>query len=216
MITQLINLAITLLVGWAVWEHYRTRTFSESEKYSTFGPRFWTGWVDSCVMWPLSFAVVLLNNASLPVAVMIALMVIQQSAWLFYTIGMHAKYGQTVGKMVCKVKVVDFATEGPISLRQAVLREGIPAVASLALLGYEIYLVAVSGRSLPIKDGNIVANGPFWGAAMIPLAWFLAEVLTMLSNEKRRALHDMIAGTVVIRTNVAPRTAVSAPLVEAT
>jgi uncharacterized RDD family membrane protein YckC len=29
--------------------------------------------------------------------------------------------------------------------------------------------------------------------------WFLAEVVTMLTNEKRRALHDWIAGSVVVR-----------------
>jgi uncharacterized RDD family membrane protein YckC len=37
---------------------------------------------------------------------------------------------------------------------------------------------------------------------LIILCWFLAEVITMLTNEKRRALHDFLAGTVVIRTNL--------------
>ncbi|MFL6264288.1 MAG: hypothetical protein ACJ76Y_31765 [Thermoanaerobaculia bacterium] len=31
------------------------------------------------------------------------------------------------------------------------------------------------------------------------LAWFLLEVTTALTNQKRRALHDLIAGTVVVR-----------------
>jgi hypothetical protein len=34
-----------------------------------------------------------------------------------------------------------------------------------------------------------------------PKLWFVAEVLTMLTNDKRRALHDFVAGTVVVRTN---------------
>jgi uncharacterized RDD family membrane protein YckC len=34
------------------------------------------------------------------------------------------------------------------------------------------------------------------------MLWFLAEVLTMFTNRKRRALHDFIAGTVVVRTNI--------------
>jgi uncharacterized RDD family membrane protein YckC len=33
--------------------------------------------------------------------------------------------------------------------------------------------------------------------------WFLVEIITMLTNDKRRALHDFIAGTVVIRKSVA-------------
>ena len=30
-------------------------------------------------------------------------------------------------------------------------------------------------------------------------AWYLLEVVTMLTNHKRRALHDYIAGSVVVR-----------------
>ena len=36
-------------------------------------------------------------------------------------------------------------------------------------------------------------------------AWFIVEVATMLTNDKRRALHDFIAGSVVVRKqNAAP------------
>jgi hypothetical protein len=114
------------------------------------------------------------------------------------------------------VRVVDFKTERPITLRQAVLREGIPVIASLAVFGYEIYSVIVSGVPLQVDaGGKVVLNGAFWGLTMIPVLWFLAEVLTMLTNDKRRALHDVIAGTVVIRVDSASLAAASPPLVEA-
>jgi len=32
--------------------------------------------------------------------------------------------------------------------------------------------------------------------------WSLADVLTFLFSDKRRALHDFLAGTVVVKTNV--------------
>jgi uncharacterized RDD family membrane protein YckC len=216
MIAQIINLAISLLIAWLVIRYYENRMVTDAEKYSTFGPRFWTGTVDACVMWPLGFLVFLANMASPPTAIVVTLMVIQQSAWLIYTIGMHAKYGQTLGKMACRVRVVDFKTERPITLRQAVLREGIPVIASLAVFGYEIYSVIVSGVPLQVDaGGKVVLNGAFWGLTMIPVLWFLAEVLTMLTNDKRRALHDVIAGTVVIRVDSASLAAASPPLVEA-
>lgn len=204
MFAQLVNLAISLLAAYLIVRYYRARSASTEEKYSTFGPRFWTGLVDGCVMWPIGFVIFLVNLLSPPVAVIVALMVVQQSAWLFYTIALHAKYGQTVGKMACKVKVVDYETEGPISLQQAVLREGIPAIASLGALIYEIYLVVVHDAPLRVNGGTVELGTAFWGVAAIPLAWFLAEVVTMLTNDKRRALHDLIAGTVVIRTNSTP------------
>jgi uncharacterized RDD family membrane protein YckC len=31
------------------------------------------------------------------------------------------------------------------------------------------------------------------------LLWFLLEIITLFANKKRRALHDFIAGSVVIR-----------------
>ena len=36
-----------------------------------------------------------------------------------------------------------------------------------------------------------------WGG----LVWSLLEIATMLTNSKRRALHDLIAGTVVVRVS---------------
>jgi len=39
------------------------------------------------------------------------LVVVESLTWLLYTVVMHARYGQTVGKMVTKVRVVDFRTE---------------------------------------------------------------------------------------------------------
>jgi uncharacterized RDD family membrane protein YckC len=33
----------------------------------------------------------------------------------------------------------------------------------------------------------------------VSMVWFVLEILTMLTNRRRRALHDLIAGTVVVR-----------------
>jgi len=199
---QLFNLLINGLIAWLVWRYYKGRRSYGSERYSTFGPRFWTGSVDSCVMWPLGFALTLLYTLSLPTVVSIVLVIMGNLAWLIYTVIMHAKYGQTVGKMVCKVRVVDHATEGSITLRQACLREGIPILLGVGIVIYEIFLIS-SGSLTPaaVARGDIAKSAAFWWLAALPGFWFLAEVLTMLTNEKRRALHDFIAGTVVVRTN---------------
>ena len=36
---------------------------------------------------------------------------------------------------------------------------------------------------------------------VLALTWYLLEIATMLTNRKRRALHDFIAGTVVVKTS---------------
>jgi uncharacterized RDD family membrane protein YckC len=131
-----------------------------------------------------------------------ALVVIESLAWLVYTVLMHAKYGQTIGKMVCKVRVVDYHTEGKISVRQAWLREGIPALVSFFMLGWQVFAI-MNGRlsSEAVVTGEFDLDKASWLVATLPSLWFLAEVLTMLTNQKRRALHDFIAGTVVVRLN---------------
>jgi uncharacterized RDD family membrane protein YckC len=200
---QITTLAGTLLVAVLVWDYYKKKKFPLEKRYRTFGPRFWTGSVDSCVFLPLTITISLLFSLDIPRLLAAALVMVQNSAWLVYTVTMHARYGQTIGKMVTKVRVVDFCTEGKISWRQAWIREGIPLVLSLGLVGYEVYAM-LSGHvtASAFEKGEVLDNEPFWVLTAIPGIWFIAEVLTMLTNRKRRALHDFIAGTVVVRTNI--------------
>ena len=45
-----------------------------------------------------------------------------------------------------------------------------------------------------IKDRGTLGQILVWGG----MAWFVLELATMLLNYKRRALHDLIAGSVVV------------------
>lgn len=203
-IGQLTWLAGIVLVAIVVWNYYRQKNFPLEKRYRTFGPRFWTGAVDTCVFLPLTVTISFVLSLNIPRFLAAILVIIQNLAWLVYTVAMHARYGQTIGKMVTKVRVVDFRTEGKISWAQAWLREGIPLFLSLGLVGYEVYAI-LSGRITPsaLENGQAYnENGPSWSLTLIPGLWFIAEVLTMLTNKKRRALHDIIAGTVVVRTNI--------------
>jgi len=201
---QITTLAATLLVAVLVWDYYKKKQFPLEKRYRTFGPRFWTGSVDSCVLLPFTTTISVLLSLEIPGVLVAMLVIIENLAWLVYTVTMHARYGQTIGKMVTKVRVVDFRTEGRISWRQAWIREGIPLFLSVGLVGYQVYGI-VSGRSTEgaFESGGAFDNNKgFWLLTAIPGIWFFAEVLTMLTNEKRRALHDFIAGTVVVRTNI--------------
>jgi uncharacterized RDD family membrane protein YckC len=198
-----INLVIQGLIALAVWLYYRERKFPAAVKYYTFGPRFWTGSVDSCVMWPITAATTFLLAMHLPTVAGALLLIVQNVAWLFYTVYMHARYGQTYGKMVCKVRVVDFPSEEAISFWQACLREGIPLAVSFGIVAYEVFAIASGAlTSDAIAKGEIFRSKAFLLLAALPVLWFLAEAITMLTNERRRALHDFIAGTVVVRTNL--------------
>ena len=196
------QIGLDLLLALLIWQYYRSKKVSPFERYHTFAPRFWTGSIDTCVLWPVTFITTSLLSLHLSKIATACILVVQSMAWIVYTIFMHGRYGQTVGKMVTKVRIVDFKTEQPITWRQALLREGIPSVLSLLMVVYALYFL-LRGQKLPanISDEGYIKFETFSPVFVLPLLWFLAEVLTMLTNEKCRALHDLIAGTVVIRTN---------------
>lgn len=81
------------------------------------------------------------------------------------------------------------------TLSQAFLRDiGIVVLNTMSLI-YLAFLVLtaayVPGAEVTSAPGEIL----MWAAVV----WFALELVTMLSNEKRRAFHDFIARTVVIR-----------------
>jgi uncharacterized RDD family membrane protein YckC len=211
---QLTEFGVALLAALLIWSYYRRRTFPRTARYSTFGPRFWTGTIDPLVLWPIGFITWTLSSLSIPNGLAALLIIVENLAWLFYTVLMHGRYGQTVGKMVTKVRVVDFRTEGKISWRQAWLREGIPMLLSLGLVGHEVASILNGNESTQAVTGAQIlgVTQPFNLFLELPGWWFVAEVITMLTNEKRRALHDFIAGTIVVRTNLEPQNVQSVPM----
>jgi uncharacterized RDD family membrane protein YckC len=190
---EILALGANLAVAFFVWWYYKRRVFSRRVKYLTFGPRFWAPMVDACVLWPAAVFLAVVASLSLSPPIAALVRAVDVIVWFVYSVAMHAKYGQTYGKMVCGIKVLDYRTERPITVGQALRRDGIPVILYLMLLAYGV-MVSVS-RGLP----SIAA----WAVLMsLPLLWFLAEILTMFTNDKRRALHDWVAGTVVVRTNL--------------
>ena len=175
-----------IVVGYFIRNYYRKRRYSPNTRYRTTLPRLWAGVIDQAVLFPGKS---LLDSASgwLPFY-LAALLPIAIDA--LYSIYLHSRYGQTVGKWICKIKIVDHLTDTQISLNQAFLRD------SGLLLGL-LYTVAVLNGELDF-DSKVLTGT----AGTIVVVWSLVEIATMLLNKKRRALHDLIAGTAVIRTNI--------------
>lgn len=210
-ITQLINLPISIGMALLVRSHYRGTTYPLEKKYHTFWPRFFTLWVDDVVLWPIAFLGAFDHALNSRPALLLASVLIQQTLVWGYSVCMHARFGQTVGKMACNIKIVDAKTEQPITFRQALMRDIVPIV------GIVVFLAAggwtVFGEHSNAKAAkSIVDNMPWSTLAWIDVGWFLLEVITMFSNDKRRALHDFIAGTVVIRTTASDRIRSPIPL----
>jgi uncharacterized RDD family membrane protein YckC len=172
-------------------------------KYRTFWPRFWAGWIDSAIFAPLTWIVDpwIWKNVSAPPA-LVLWFTFSSAAFIGYSITCHGLWGQTLGKRVMRVRVVD-ASEAKLSLRQAVLRDSLYGVLLIASLVVDLPTVA-TGKN-PYDDAKIAREGLSLISLVVLYAsfgWTVAEFLTMLFSAKRRAIHDYIANSVVVRTSV--------------
>ncbi len=163
-------------------------------KYRTFWPRLIAGFIDGLVLMPIALIEKLFTSSDPSTQVVVEWAIVSHSAYWVYNVLMHGYYGQTVGKKVAGIKVVDI-TESPISLRQAFLREGVYGGLCTIKLILFLFQKFFSG-DVELSTMELLTNS----IGNVGLGWFIAEFVTMLTNEKRRALHDVIAGTVVVRT----------------
>jgi uncharacterized RDD family membrane protein YckC len=163
------------------------------EKYRTLLPRFCAIILDIILLLPLGIIAELIKSAEFSQETKFALFLALNLAQTFYVIVMHGLFGQTVGKMLMKVKVLD-VSESAIKFRQAVIRD-LPQL--LFTIGSFIFLY-------PLSPDQIDPNSPdYWKNPIFVLmfVWGVSDALAVLTNDKRRALHDYLAGTVVVKIN---------------
>jgi uncharacterized RDD family membrane protein YckC len=144
---------------------------------------------------------------------------------LFYSLACIAYYGANVfsfvflvkrrggspGKLLSGLKIVtsDFKSVG---WKEAWLREGVGL--GISILSTAVYFIAMARLSkneflhlgFTERGRRIDELG---GIAMMMTAWlfrgwYASELIVLLTNRRRRALHDFIAGTVVIREGKDP------------
>lgn len=126
--------------------------------------------------------------------------------WVSYFVLLHYKFGATIGKMIAKVKVVDQAGSPLtfiVSVKRSVVDIGLMAIntacfiVAIAIVNEEKWLTAESmQRGALVYDASPwlrILDYPYW-------IWIISEPIVMLTNKSRRAIHDYIAGTLVIST----------------
>jgi len=108
----------------------------------------------------------------------------------------HGLYGRTVGKKTQNVRVVDFLTEQPITMIQAFRRELwfiiLAAIGLTVSMLNDFVLVAAESTRLSLS----------YAFMFLAMTLLIAQVAYCLNSPKRRAIHDLIGGTVVVRDDV--------------
>lgn len=155
----------------------------ENKKYETFWPRFAALLVDAILLLVLLYAIEVLIGKYAYINNLVS---------YTYYVFMVGRYGQTVGKMVVKIKVVDYKTENPVDYNQSFRRVAVPFFLMIFSILIEKLLWS-DNQLTPLE--KVISYLP---DAML-FIWAIIEIVTMLNDSKSMAMHDKIADTVVIR-----------------
>jgi uncharacterized RDD family membrane protein YckC len=123
----------------------------------------------------------------------------------FYEIYFTGKFGKTPGKMIMKIKVIKI-TNLKINYKDAFLRSLWNIVFSvIILIGTTYAFMRISNseyinlkwteQSLLLTKNDLF---PFWFISLLNILFLTGEILTLIFNKKKRAIHDFIAKTIVI------------------
>ncbi len=97
---------------------------------------------------------------------------------------------------MAKVKVVDIL-ECPITLKQAIARETAYIIESGIYFSVSYAFLAFG---YGIGSETFISVADYY--SFVPLAWLVINSIVCIKSKKHRALHDFIAGTVVVRLDM--------------
>jgi len=145
--------------------------------------------------------------------------IVSSIAFISYTVLLHGYCGQTIGKRLFNVRVLN-VNKGSLGYLRALKRDSVVILLSIisiltfsssmefnermqenvAILesmeygddGYNEHLDQM------MSDAGALYTQPFMIVSYLSMLWWLSEFITMLFNKKRRAIHDFIAGSVVV------------------
>jgi len=171
-------------------------------RYASFWERLLANLIDACILLFLSIAATFLAIASERGWFVVHAFAI--AADLSYPIVMHAKYGQTVGKRILRIQLRRVSGES-ITWMHALLRSSVDVAIAAAHL-WIILFAAIDGSIRVSPETTIKELGLSFGAVkgarlirQIGSAWTWSEIASVLLRKDRRALHDLLAGTIVVK-----------------
>jgi len=160
-----------------------------NSKYRTGFDRFWAMLIDSLVLGGVGLIFKLFNGLE-SLLLIGFIQIVQLMIPYLYSIILHGYCGQTVGKMLMDVKIYDKNEIELCSYKQALLRDIIP-------MGILFIMQLIAIFIDPSEMGIIMFISIVLSVVIV--FWSILEIVTMIFDSKKRALHDYIAGTVVLK-----------------
>jgi uncharacterized RDD family membrane protein YckC len=171
--------------------------------YVGFWPRFGALFIDGLILIAVSYFIKLpLQELDNDMVVLIVTPIVP----LFYHIFLEYKYAATLGKMLLKIKIVNYELQPP-TLSNIILRNIIYIGLQFVSFGKDLYnYYKTQSFEFDQFDGissyftPMVIAGLLYSAGVFVI--YIIELVFLLNDEKHRALHDRIGKTYVVKSIV--------------
>lgn len=172
--------------------------------YAGFGPRLASLLLDAVIIMPFVFVILYLNSASKDIYYYTLLPNLAFNLW--YNIYLPKRYGGTPGKLILGMQILNL-NGNPIGFKEAFLRHLVMLILTLfsSVLMIDALLVADESTFQDLgwlqQSVYLMSLSPllFTIYTWLTNIWTWSELIVLLTNPRRRALHDYIAGTVIVK-----------------
>lgn len=174
-------------------------------EYASFWRRFGAFWLDCLVLLPL-FAIHFFLSEKFRLYSLYSF-VPNLLFYIWFEVYLVKRFGGTPGKLFLNIRIT-MADGSPITTNAALLRYSVSFITSaIAVLGAIMATMSMTDEfyhSLKFSERahQITLLKPVWCKIVGTLSeiWTWSEFFVILLNEKRRSIHDFMAGTVVIHS----------------
>lgn len=181
--------------------------------YAGFWKRFCASFIDALILLSITFPVALIpwpvGFGPIPSIILAVFVFVLVNMYAVYS---HARFGATPGKWVVGIRVTRLDGR-QIGWTEAWTRSSVDIAFAFIVLVFEMWgmfqvdwaqFAPLGWSERPTKLREVL---PSWFRALdvLQAVWVYSEVLVVLFNKRKRALHDFLAGTIVIKKQFAEK-----------
>ncbi len=176
--------------------------------YAGFGKRLIAAILDMFIWMPVLFINHYFHGINIPIA--ISAIILNAAFFSIYSIYFNLHFGGSLGKLAVGIRITK-PNGTKIGMREAFLRSSIDIIYGVLFTIFQLYAInqldsATYLMATSIERMRMISPLYFDYFKHVNLfydIWYWSEIIVILFNKRNRALHDLIAGTVVIHKEYA-------------